>query len=144
MQTCQALTTLNSEVIKMPQSRAQFQSTADGFKARCGIPGVIGAIDGTHMAVPGLRSEHRASYINRKGYPSVHLQVVCDSNLRLLQVVCDSNLRLLDTYTGCPGSVHDARVFRSAPCMMCARIYLKNFIFEEIQPTLFHPSSIKG
>lgn len=33
----------------------------------------------------------------------------------LLQVVCDSNLLITDVHTGWPGSVHDARVFRSSP-----------------------------
>lgn len=33
----------------------------------------------------------------------------------LLQVVCDSNLIFTDIHTGWPGSVHDARVFRTSP-----------------------------
>jgi hypothetical protein len=33
----------------------------------------------------------------------------------LLQVVCDSKLLITDVHTGWPGSVHDARVFRSSP-----------------------------
>lgn len=32
-----------------------------------------------------------------------------------LQVICDSDLKFLDIYTGWPGSVHDARVFRNSP-----------------------------
>jgi hypothetical protein len=77
---------------------------AEGFHKRCGMPGVVGAIDGTHIPVPAPTSEHRASFINRKGFSSIQLQVVCDSNLKLL-----------DTYTGWPGSVHDARVYRNSP-----------------------------
>lgn len=67
------------------------------------MPGVIGAIDGTHVQIPGP-SEHRDAYINRKGFPSVQLQVVCDRNMQFL-----------DVFTGWPGSVHDSRVFNNSP-----------------------------
>ncbi|WAR01051.1 ALPL-like protein [Mya arenaria] len=32
-----------------------------------------------------------------------------------MQEVCDRKLQQLDTYTGWPGSVHDARVFKNSP-----------------------------
>lgn len=32
-----------------------------------------------------------------------------------MQLVCDHNLRIRDIFTGYPGSVHDARVFRTSP-----------------------------
>ena len=67
------------------------------------MPGVIGAIDGTHIKIPGP-SEHRDAYISRKGVPSMQLQVVCDKNMQFL-----------DVYTGWPGSVHDSRVFNNSP-----------------------------
>lgn len=63
----------------------------------------MGCIDGLHIPIPGP-SDHRAAYINRKGFPSIQLQAVCDDNLRFLDVVA-----------GWPGSVHDARVFRNSP-----------------------------
>jgi len=42
------------------------QAIADGFMHKTGFPGVIGAVDGTHIAIPGP-SQYRSSYINRKG-----------------------------------------------------------------------------
>ncbi|XP_029664802.1 putative nuclease HARBI1 isoform X1 [Formica exsecta] len=64
---------------------------------------VIGAIDGTPIKIraPPIDS---ASYINRKGFPSLNVQVVCDS--RGLFTHC---------YAGQVGSIHDARVFRNSP-----------------------------
>ncbi|XP_060588032.1 putative nuclease HARBI1 [Ruditapes philippinarum] len=102
--TCKAISSLKTDYIKFPENRTEMDAIAEGFHKRCGMPGVVGAIDGTHIPVPAPTSEHRASFINRKGFSSIQLQVVCDSNLKLL-----------DTYTGWPGSVHDARVYRNSP-----------------------------
>ena len=97
------------EYIKFSETRQQMKAAAEGFQQRCGMPGIIGAVDGTHVPVPGPTTEHRASFINRKGFPSM-----------ILQVICDSNLQFIDIYTGWPGSVHDARVFRNSP--VCNKI----------------------
>ena len=50
------------------------QQTAREVEERYGIPGVIGFIDGTHIrlaSAPGCDKD----YYNRKGYPSMQLQV---------------------------------------------------------------------
>lgn len=73
------------------------------FKRTCGFPNVIGAIDGTHIKIRAP-SIDAASYINRKGFPSLNVQLVCDS--RGLFTYC---------YAGEVGSIHDARVFRNSP-----------------------------
>lgn len=41
-----------------------------------GVPGVIGAIDGTHIKITASH-EHSDSYVNRKGFHSIQLQVSC-------------------------------------------------------------------
>lgn len=102
IEVCNILAAMQKEYIRWPES-SELQGIADGFMAKTGFPGVIGAIDGTHIAIPGP-SDHRDSYINRKGFPSIQLQVVCDSNLRFT-----------DVYAGWPGAVHDARVYRNCP-----------------------------
>jgi len=63
---------------------------------------VIGAIDGTHIQIPGQQFCNE-SYINRKGFPSI-----------ILQSVCDHQYSFTDCYSGWPGSVHDARVFNNS------------------------------
>lgn len=73
------------------------------FKRTCGFPHVIGAIDGTHIKIRAPPID-TASYINRKGFPSLNVQLVCDS--RGLFTHC---------YAGEVGSIHDARVFRNSP-----------------------------
>ena len=101
MNVCQVIADFR-DVLKWP-CQDQLQIFADRFPARCGMPVVVGAIDGTHMQIPGP-SDHRDAYINRKSYPS-----------KLLPVVCNGELLFWDDITGWPGSVHDSKVFRNGP-----------------------------
>jgi len=73
------------------------------FEKSCGFPNVIGAIDGTHIKIRAPVKDAN-SYINRKGFHSINVQVVCDSLGNFTHV-----------YAGQVGSVHDSRVFRSSP-----------------------------
>ena len=57
------------------------------------------AIDGTHIPIVCPR-ESASDYYNRKGYYSI-----------IMQAVVDHKGLFLDAYIGCPGKVHDARVF---------------------------------
>lgn len=103
MNVCNLLVTLQKDFIKWPQQQHELQSIADGFHTASGFPGVVGAIDGTYIIIPAPHA-HRNSYLNKRGYPSIQLQAVCDTSLRFL-----------DIYTGWPGSVSDARIFKNCP-----------------------------
>ncbi|XP_052241890.1 putative nuclease HARBI1 [Dreissena polymorpha] len=91
--------------IKFPRllgdTKAKFYSIA-------GFPNVIGVIDCTHVKVLAPR-EYEADYVNRKGYHSLDVQMVCDSGYRFLNVVAKW-----------PGSVHDARIFRNS--LLCQHL----------------------
>ncbi|XP_070198716.1 uncharacterized protein [Littorina saxatilis] len=107
MTVCQVLTELRGktrtrDVIQWPQ-RCDLARLAGKLAARAGFPDVVGAIDGTYIKIPGTRDENRDAYICRKGFPAMHLQVVCDKDLLFL-----------DVFTGYAGSVHDSRVFRNS------------------------------
>ncbi|XP_054825952.1 uncharacterized protein LOC129323443 [Eublepharis macularius] len=73
-----------------------------GFEER-GFPNAWGAVDGTHIEIrsPPFSGD---KYINRKGYCSM-----------ILQAVVDSDARFLDIFVGFPGRAHDARVLRNSP-----------------------------
>ena len=60
-----------------------------------------GAIDGTHIPIRSA-TESYAEYLNRKGYHSI-----------LMQALVDARYIYRDAIIGWPGSVHDARVFRT-------------------------------
>lgn len=100
MEICHSVMGLRKDVFHWPQQ--QMEQNAQAFTQRCGFPGIVGAIDGTHIRIPGP-SAFRESYINRKDFPSLQLQVVANHKLIFMDIDC-----------GYPGSVHDARVFRNS------------------------------
>lgn len=51
------------------------------FMASSGFPGVIGAIDCTHIAIIAPQGPQEDAYINRKGYHSINVQLVSIFNL---------------------------------------------------------------
>ena len=71
------------------------------FYAMAGFPNVIGCVDGSHVKLqaPAI-NEHE--YVNRSsGRHSINVQLICDTELRILNCVVKY-----------PGSVHDARILR--------------------------------
>ncbi|KAK4322217.1 hypothetical protein Pmani_007015 [Petrolisthes manimaculis] len=102
LEVCAGLRAVRPQFLNWPDREEQSQ-IENSFLRKTGFPEVVGCIDGSHIPIPGP-SDHRAAYINRKGFPSIQMQAVCDDNLRFLDVIA-----------GWPGSVHDARVFRNSP-----------------------------
>ena len=78
------------------------QLTMRKFEENSGFVRTIGAKDGTYIKIE-IPKENFKDYINRKGYHSIQLQVVC--NHRAMITHC---------YVGHPGSVHDRGVFRQS------------------------------
>ncbi|CAH2108760.1 unnamed protein product [Euphydryas editha] len=53
------------------------------------IPGVVGCIDCTHVAIhspPNDQHYEESIYVNRKGYHSINTQLICDANLCIINV----------------------------------------------------------
>lgn len=92
---------------------------ADEFQHVAGFPGVIEAMDGTHIEIVSP-SENQKDFNNRKMRHSL-----------ILLAVCLPNRSFSYTYAGFPGSANDARVFR------CSDLGVA--IYEE--PTLLFPGS---
>ena len=86
------------ELIKWPSGETLRNTTTEQFENMKGFPGVVGAIDGTHIPIK-VPIENPNDYVNRKFFHSVQLQVVCDADL-----LC------IDAFCGFPGRTHDARV----------------------------------
>lgn len=98
---CDALCSVRNRIISWPDPQRQ-QEISDLFEAECQIPGIVGIIDGSHITLTSVPNGDQ-DYINRKGYPSLQLQLIVDHILLIT-----------DSFIGWPGCTHDARVFRNS------------------------------
>ncbi|KAG5869229.1 hypothetical protein JTB14_035665 [Gonioctena quinquepunctata] len=87
--------------ITFPQVEKMNRIEANFFE-KCGKPGVIGAIDCTHIAIIAPADEEH-NYVNRKGYHSKNVQLICDPELIIMNV--NANY---------PGSCHDSFIWRQS------------------------------
>ena len=88
--------------IHWPQNENEWNEVKLGFYLRAHMPQILGAIDGTHIAIRPPRS-HEVEYRNRKQYHSLNVQLVCDAKQRIMSV-----------NTGHPGSCHDSSMLRTS------------------------------
>lgn len=88
------------KIISFPNDEQSRYLAAENFERRNGFPGILGAIDGSHISIKAPKISP-TSYINRKNYHSV-----------LLQGICNHKKKFLDVYAGEAGSIHDACLFR--------------------------------
>ncbi|CAH1953968.1 unnamed protein product [Acanthoscelides obtectus] len=70
---CRALHTLAPRFIRWPEGQ-RAQEVIGEFVRASAFPGVIGAIDGTHIEINKPKDDEHNAYCNRKGYPSCILQ----------------------------------------------------------------------
>lgn len=99
--TASALLKKMPEIVKWPNSEAEVQETSQRFGERSQFQTILGAIDGSHIAITAPKQLPHA-YFNRKRFYSVVLLASCNSNMEFNYV-----------WTGNPGSCHDATVLRS-------------------------------
>jgi hypothetical protein len=86
--------------IKWPRGVKAIQSQ-NAFKEMCGLPGVLGTIDCTHISISKPKVGSKDYYHFKSGGYTLNCQAVVDSDKKFL-----------DLYLGMPGSTHDVRVLR--------------------------------
>lgn len=91
-----------NEYVAFPEDEQQLARIKDGFHRMKSFPGVIGCVDGTHVWITAPR-ENKADYLNRKGYHSINVQVICDHRGKFTNIVAKW-----------PGGTHDSRVLRNS------------------------------
>lgn len=87
--------------VVFPTTDAELARIKQRFFQQFNIPGVIGAIDCTHVAILSPSKDVEHVYLNRKGYHSKNVQLICDLDLRIFNV----NARF-------GGSTHDAFIWK--------------------------------
>lgn len=86
--------------IRFPQNAYERSVAKTRFFQKYRFPGVLGVVDGTHVAITAVSKLVENAYINRRGYHSVNTQIVCDADFSITNI----NARF-------PGSTHDAFVY---------------------------------
>ncbi|KAK8772737.1 hypothetical protein V5799_024017 [Amblyomma americanum] len=133
------LNSISASVIAWPDQRQQERIKA-AFLAKTGGKGprnTIGCVDGSHVEI-NRPAESPQSYYNRKKWPSI-----------ILQGVCDDRNRFINVFIGFPGSAHDARVLRESPifedCSQnCSNGYLLGDSAYPLLPWLLTPYRDNG
>ena len=98
--------------IRLPtpqESRANMEK----WRQQTSIPGIFGAIDGTHITIK-KPCESGQDYFNRKSFYSINMQGSSLSVYELIIALVDYKKRFLDIEVGWPGSVGDARIFENS------------------------------
>lgn len=95
-----ALNGLSFGIFFLPYVNNEVREHIDAFKEIANFLQVFGLIDWTHIPIEGP-SKDREDYYNRKRFYSV-----------VTQAVVDANGKCLNVSLGCPGSIHNARVYR--------------------------------
>ncbi|XP_045535292.1 putative nuclease HARBI1 [Papilio machaon] len=102
-QVTEAFDKIYHKYVKWPSQRSERLLIKAKFCSKFKIPGVLGCIDGTHVAI--LKPSYNSQiYDNMKGSQSINVMIVCDSDLNIL---C--------TDASNPGSTHDSTVWENHP-----------------------------
>ncbi|CAL1687569.1 unnamed protein product [Lasius platythorax] len=99
----EALNEIMRHWIKFPQLHHELEHVKIQFWTHCRFPGVIGAVDGTHVAIFPPSREREHLYINRKLYHSLNVLIISDYNGKILAVNSSHG-----------GRTHDARVWNAS------------------------------
>ncbi len=87
--------------VNFPTEEEHLQELKRGFYSIRKFPGVVGAVDGTHIRIQAPSGDQEPYYVNRKGYHSINVQAISDWQGKFLNIVADW-----------PGSTHDSRMLQ--------------------------------
>ncbi len=85
------------------------------FKDCCGMPNMMGAIDGTHISIVKPSSVYYKDYL----WKDYFFHKIGKYNV-VAQVVVDNQKRFMDVYVGLPRNVVDSCVLKKSKLYQCA------------------------
>ncbi|CAI6352676.1 unnamed protein product [Macrosiphum euphorbiae] len=93
--------------VKYPSTLIELRQTREKFNTKYNFPGIVGIIDCTHIGIFPPKTDDPVHpeymYVNRKNYHSINVQLVCDSDMKIINV---SALF--------PGSVNNAYIWNNS------------------------------
>ncbi|XP_041039649.1 putative nuclease HARBI1 isoform X2 [Carcharodon carcharias] len=101
-QVTEAIFRRASDFIHFDMSPVRMKERSLAFYEIAGFPEVIGAIDGTHVPLKPPKDQP-VSFVNRKGFHSLNVMIVCDAQMKILTVNADNR-----------GSAHDSFVLANS------------------------------
>lgn len=69
-------TKLGSRYVYFPLTLDAANAKKEEFLNKYGVPGIVGLIDCTHIALADIKRQYEYSYVNRKNYHSINTQAV--------------------------------------------------------------------
>ena len=85
-EVCKAIIAVyKDEVMRCPKTPDEWKHVAEGFASRWNYPNCLGALDGKHVAINKPR-DGGSFYYNYKGFHSIVLMALVDSNYKFLYV----------------------------------------------------------
>ena len=99
-QVTAAIAKLRAKYVQFPATGQERRDLMNAFYASSGMPGVIGALDCTHVPIQSPGGNDPEIFRNRKGYFSVNMQLITDHTGYVM-----------DTVVRWAGSVHDSTIF---------------------------------
>ncbi|ENN83189.1 hypothetical protein YQE_00452, partial [Dendroctonus ponderosae] len=97
-----AIAALRPQFVKFPETAPEIWKIQVGFYSIARMPAVIGAIDCGHVKLSKSPGDNGELFRNRKGYFSLNVQAICNSNLEFTDIVARW-----------PGSTHDSHLFNN-------------------------------
>ncbi|KAL1444717.1 hypothetical protein MTO96_029642 [Rhipicephalus appendiculatus] len=88
--------------VRFPVTTEEKAAVKEGFLRLGAIPGVIGCIDGTLIAIKAPKGPRKASFMCRKGFYALNVMIICDASMRILAI---DPMR--------PGSDHDSFIWQT-------------------------------
>lgn len=103
----QAILKCLSNKISFPRTNDEMQQKKVKFMAKNDFPGIIGIVNGTHIGIisPPTNDPNAPAdlFYNSKGFYSLNVQIICDSDYKILNV-----------NTKYPGSLHNSEIWHTS------------------------------
>ncbi|XP_017474344.1 PREDICTED: putative nuclease HARBI1 [Rhagoletis zephyria] len=101
--------------VSMCRTEEKENDVKEQFFNKCGIPGIVGCVDGTHVRIKAPNANCRHLYYNRKGFYSINVMAICDHDMVITFVDARH-----------PGANHDSFIWKTSAAEEQLRLAFNN------------------